>query len=126
MGEMMAHLTQGWAKEGVSARSRRCESRTTTTTGPPPPPPPPPANTLTFSAPISKPIDDATIEQGRAGRGTVVKIPRRRVHGEHHVQIALDVFGKMTKQFLFGVVHDIVVTGGVGGKASSVRGESWW
>ena len=37
--------------------------------------------------PVSEPVEDASIEEGRGGGGAVLEAVSRRVHGEHHVQV---------------------------------------
>ncbi len=58
-------------------------------------------STLIQSAvgPVSEPVEDASIEEGRRGGGSVLEAVGRRVHREHHVKIFhyLKMFRKKSK-----------------------------
>jgi hypothetical protein len=59
----------------------------------------------TFLGPVSEPINDASIEEGRRGGSSVGKVWVRRIHGEDHMQIPLDI---LDEQFI-----DLIVVGDV-------------
>ena len=52
---------------------------------------------------IPEPINHAPVEQRRRTRCYIRKIWRRRVHGEHHMQVFLNIFREIFVQLLFAV-----------------------
>ena len=58
--------------------------------------------------PVTEPINDTPIEQGRGSGSAVIKVSARRIHGEHDVQILLHIARKVPEEFVFRIKHDIV------------------
>lgn len=59
--------------------------------------------------PISKPINNTSIEQGRRTGCTVREVRITRIHGEYHMQITLDILDEGFVKLVFSIYHLFMV-----------------